>query len=62
VITSRKAQAVAPDAGERFECRTGGAAAVRTMAIQRVFERIRHLIGDRTAKAFAAKNTSIRLF
>jgi len=61
VISPDKLQAVAGNAGERFECRTSGAPAVRTMAIERIFERIRHLIGHRATQAFATENTSIRL-
>jgi len=62
VISPDKLQAVAGNAGERFECRTSGAPAVRTMAIERIFERIRDRVAHRAAKAFAGKHASLRIF
>ena len=47
------------DAGERLEGGTRGPAAVRAVTIQRVRERIRHLVADRAAVAFAGKDTSV---
>lgn len=49
------------DAGERLEGGTGGPAAVRTMAVQRIGERIRHLEADGAAIAFASKDARVLL-
>jgi hypothetical protein len=54
------AELVARDAGERLERRTGGASAIRAMAIQGVGEFVSHGVADRAAKAFSGKNASIR--
>ena len=48
------------DADERLERSTGGAPAIRAMAIQGVAEFVSHGVADRAAKAFSGKNTSIR--
>ena len=54
------AELVARNAGKRLERRTGRPPAIRTMAIDGIFERIRHGLAHRSAKAFSGKNTCIR--
>ncbi|MFK4387086.1 mRNA-degrading endonuclease toxin of MazEF toxin-antitoxin module [Bradyrhizobium sp. USDA 3397] len=51
-----------PDAGEGLEGGTGGAPAVRAVAVHRIGERIGHLEAHGAAKAFADKNASVRIF
>jgi hypothetical protein len=60
VLALGDAEFVARDAGKRFERRTGGAPAIRAMAVQGVAEFVSHGVADRAAKAFSGKNASIR--
>jgi hypothetical protein len=60
VLAPGDAEFVARDAGERLERRTGGAPAIRAMAVQGVAEFVSHGVADRAAKAFSGKNASIR--
>jgi hypothetical protein len=62
VIAFDEAQAVARNAGEWLEGRTGGSPAARAVAIQRIFESIVDLVANGAAKTFAAQDTDIRLF
>src|SRR6266536_1250718 len=55
-----EAKSVARDAGERLECRAGGAAAIRAMTIQRIGEFIGHGVADRAAMAFSGEDANIR--
>jgi len=60
VATAGDAELVARNTGKRLECRAGGPQAIRTMAIERIFERIRDNVAPRAAKSSSGKNASFR--
>jgi len=60
VVTAADAELVARDTGKRLERRAGGPPAIRTMAIERIFERIRDNVAHGAAIAFSGKHASLR--
>jgi hypothetical protein len=59
VIAFCDTKLVARDASERLERRPGGSPAIRTVAIEGVFEGVDDGIAHRAAKAFSDQNASI---
>jgi hypothetical protein len=62
VLATDDAELVLHDPGERLEGGAGGAAAIRTVAVQRVRERVRDLVAHGTAIAFTGEDPSVRIF
>ena len=55
ILATHNGQLVCANARKGLEGGSGRAAAVRTMAVERIFEGVGHLIAHSTTKAFAAK-------
>ena len=59
VDAARGQELVAHDPRERLERRTGGAPAIRTVAVEGIFEGVNDGIAHRAAEAFSGKDASI---